>query len=981
MVEARPSPKRARIDNEPPNAAAIAQTNSTLQVFLGQGNRQNRWMSGYVPPTATNGEGSGEGRPKPSRAGQSPKSAANNVNAERTAHAQHMHSAQQQHEQRRHEAGSDAIVQYESPTTLSTATNNNVGTVGISAPASIATATTMAPPQSTLPSPAPSDDNETSPSMHGAPMPLVYTPLQLATKRRGRPPSTDYRPQAVATGSPASNVRQATTHSRQNSRSSSGSNAVPRTQTMLPPTAHPAPLAHAHPRTVVPSNATAPPQQAMLRPPQYSILSREVMIQRFRELSNTQGLNGVDNGRLTLLRDAIDQYDLGYIVLSQLHALTKNPELIPNSARSLDARSLLYLDFLICSTDQLSPGVLGSLATFPASIMQIYSHAETAAMYEPILQQVTEFLRLLPMHWDRIATESKKREAPPLVEDLMDAFRLPSPVFHKTAFRAIARLVMQSDKFRYSEKGIDRLEHLHTLDQMWFSRFGRRAGPQKDLAYRSFRSTKQAWRGYEKTLRDFEKQAQPQPNVQQQQAPIFVFPRDALEPFQIPVNAASAPANTSLSGPVLQQQLVASNGQLASQHPHITPQPNFPHRFQQHPGANGAMPPQVMPNARFLFPRDGEMPRAQPTNPDPMRSALHQAHLRSPILGPVSGQEKSSEPTLYRHVAGFALPPQRLDKDNPVQKFSFVLSREDVDKVAGKVPSDNAGELPRRTLSESSRLYRLRCVARPRSGALTESTWAASDNYWPDELYLQCNELFLETRRKLQHGRYLPIDLTEIVRAGENTVQAIINRTSTDVRPFDYAIAVEVVGVKSNESIKKDIPVIDPETTLSSIRKSLASSGDSDELAVTSSNLTIRLFEPFSNSKIFDIPARGSACAHTDCFDLDIFLNMCKREKPGWPTVVDCWRCPLCRGDVRPQTLVIDGFLREVRKGLENRGLLKTRAIIVEADGSWKPKPEEKTGVRSPSMDREERSGSEKGRSASAGANAQKKVPEVIEID
>lgn len=64
-------------------------------------------------------------------------------------------------------------------------------------------------------------------------------------------------------------------------------------------------------------------------------------------------------GRLTLLRDAIEQYDLCYIALSQIHALTKTPDLIPNSAQGLSPKSLQYLDYLICSTDQLSPEVLG----------------------------------------------------------------------------------------------------------------------------------------------------------------------------------------------------------------------------------------------------------------------------------------------------------------------------------------------------------------------------------------------------------------------------------------------------------------------------------------------------------------------------------------------------------------------------------------------------------------------------------------------
>jgi hypothetical protein len=58
---------------------------------------------------------------------------------------------------------------------------------------------------------------------------------------------------------------------------------------------------------------------------------------------------------------------------------------------------------------------------------------------------------------------------------------------------------------------------------------------------------------------------------------------------------------------------------------------------------------------------------------------------------------------------------------------------------------------------------------------------------------------------------------------------------------------------------------------------------------------------------------------------------------------------------VRPQTLVEDGFLTQVREDLAVKGLLDTRAIVVEADGSWKPRVEaERSGVRSASLEREE---------------------------
>jgi len=212
------------------------------------------------------------------------------------------------------------------------------------------------------------------------------------------------------------------------------------------------------------------------------------------------------------------------------------------------------------------------------------------------------------------------------------------------------------------------------------------------------------------------------------------------------------------------------------------------------------------------------------------------------------------------------------------------------------------------------------------------------------------------------------------MRAGDNRVTAVVNRTSTDKRPWRYVLTVEVVNAMSHESIVKRLTTISAVDSKAAITKSLSSTDETDDIAITSSNLTIKLFDPYSSSKIFDTPVRGAACAHRDCFDLETFLATRKREHPNWPTMVDCWRCPLCRGDMRPQTLVIDSFLVEVRKNLEERKLLDTRAIVVEADGSWKPKEQDKNGVRSDSPEHE-------GNGSPGIRTEPKRVVEVIEID
>ncbi|KAH8748246.1 hypothetical protein F5883DRAFT_721085, partial [Diaporthe sp. PMI_573] len=102
-----------------------------------------------------------------------------------------------------------------------------------------------------------------------------------------------------------------------------------------------------------------------------------------------------------------------------------------------------------------------------------------------------------------------------------------------------------------------------------------------------------------------------------------------------------------------------------------------------------------------------------------------------------------------------------------------------------------------------------------------------------------------------------------------------------------------------------------------------------DRSGVTASELSIDLTDPFSAS-IFSIPARGSACTHMECFDLETWLNtrpikqvinngpqyVCTTPKRLEPSEPDKWECHICFGDARPKSLRIDSFLvSQVKRG------------------------------------------------------------------
>lgn len=397
---------------------------------------------------------------------------------------------------------------------------------------------------------------------------------------------------------------------------------------------------------------------------------------------------------------------------------------------------------------------------------------------------------------------------------------------------------------------------------------------------------------------------------------------------------------------------------------------------------------------RLVFPHESDGLRPQPTEPNPARSALHHAHLRSPLAVPLA--LGGSKPLLYRYVCGFVLSPKRIHKDMGLGTWdvTFDLPQEVFAKIPKTQPSRDLGYVSSRALSEDSRLFRLRACWNPSRGFQSEAQWVLADTYWPDDFFVEVNGKSLELKRPLHYKKYLPADVSDVVKTGTNKIKAAVHKLSKDGRALDFSVAVEMVGVMSHATLlnrvhtTQTVPVAETKQMIA--KSASAGVGGDDEIAITNSVITISLFDPFSNSKIFDIPVRGKHCKHIACFDLETFLSQCKRETPEQATIVDCWKCPICRGDVRPTQMVRDEWLVEVRKVLEKRGALNTRAILVEADGKWKPKPEAKAGgVRSASLEREERaaaaSSSKHGRMSNASTPAlerkKKKLVEIIELD
>lgn len=237
---------------------------------------------------------------------------------------------------------------------------------------------------------------------------------------------------------------------------------------------------------------------------------------------------------------------------------------------------------------------------------------------------------------------------------------------------------------------------------------------------------------------------------------------------------------------------------------------------------------------------------------------------------------------------------------------------------------------------------------------------------WPDHIFIHFNKQKLVIRRNTHNGKDLPVELTDFVAVGSNTLKVALSKepTTSTGRGNSFYLAVEILKVASHTDVLRNVETtgrIAREETLQKIRSRVTAAPDEDGIAVIdrtgviARELSIDLTDPFS-AKIFTIPARGATCTHMECFDLETWLltrpikqqikcghkdACCTCPKRLEPSEPDKWKCPICFGDARPESLRIDSFLEGVRKQLEEQDKLHTKSVLVAADGAWRPVVEE----------------------------------------
>ncbi|KAL8738110.1 MAG: hypothetical protein Q9181_001057 [Wetmoreana brouardii] len=389
-------------------------------------------------------------------------------------------------------------------------------------------------------------------------------------------------------------------------------------------------------------------------------------------------------------------------------------------------------------------------------------------------------------------------------------------------------------------------------------------------------------------------------------------------------------SNRSPSNPNSSNQVHGVSGQ----------QPIHSNRSVQRPQPVVNGPPQVVRRQLLLPPSNQVL--STTAHPNPSIAALHQFQARSPILTAINGNGLPlSYNNHFRYVSAVTILPDRLRIGyRQYVEWKFTVDEEEFALLSGTVERQD-GSAPTRAVKVGSRFYRLRCVnAANCDGSTGESDWVTASQVWPANVAVVLNGDPLQIRKKIHYGKDLPIDVTASVKQGDNILSiSILRAQKEDIT--EYAIALEAIKLLDTEAVKAMAGILPYDEARLRILQRFQSRDP--DIEVVNVSVTLNLADPYT-SCIWDVPMRGENCRHDECFDLDTFLQTRSSKEPNQPCDADQFKCPICSGDARPQSLVKDEFFVVLRQELAKKNRLDVKAIVLQQNGQWEIKEEEKTG-------------------------------------
>ncbi|TQV93922.1 MIZ zinc finger protein [Cordyceps javanica] len=321
-----------------------------------------------------------------------------------------------------------------------------------------------------------------------------------------------------------------------------------------------------------------------------------------------------------------------------------------------------------------------------------------------------------------------------------------------------------------------------------------------------------------------------------------------------------------------------------------------------------------------------------------LKVGLHLARQRSPRRVPIH-----AEATRYfQYVEDFVVQPTKLGVSIKLTEIKFSLSEDQLGKLPVRQTEFDIYSLPVVRFKDSALRFRVRaCRLASVCTEMNECKWAQVSTFWPEQMHLTINSMPCLLSRKQHFHTDLPAEISTDVKPGYNELRISLPSLSANENGYDYFIAVEQIITQKYAAVWRSIngsPHISADMTRNTIKHYHGLRGCS-EVALLGRTSNVSICDPIS-SKMCDTPVRSINCKHLECFDLENWLQS-RPTKPGAaqtePCLVDCWACPICGGDARPNRLRICDYFTTVIEHLRQSGLSEMRAISISEDGEWQP--------------------------------------------
>lgn len=317
-----------------------------------------------------------------------------------------------------------------------------------------------------------------------------------------------------------------------------------------------------------------------------------------------------------------------------------------------------------------------------------------------------------------------------------------------------------------------------------------------------------------------------------------------------------------------------------------------------------------------------------------VQNSLHLVRQRSPQREYAGKCTKRH----YQFVHKLMEAPIDVSSRPGIQTFKFLVTD---DHLAGRSQLVCPGGIQVHQYGNGSLRYRLR-FSKPDNHTLSiqEANWADCPTSWPAQVYIMFNGEPIFPRRQNHFHIDLPIEITQMIKKGENVVKTSVPQTAEALNNHEaYFMAVETVVTMDHDSIISMVSMMDRihvKHTLAEVKQRLQPA-DSDDVIAQDDTLTVSVADPFSAS-VIRTPVRGLLCKHLECFDLELWLQTRRgkrSESCTEPSIVDGWKCPICGHDARPCSLRIDEYFTGVIKDLASNDNVQTKKITISRDGSW----------------------------------------------